>query len=73
MSKRSRKNRRIQRAAKGGNAVTVFFLNGLAREARNHSRVGAYGNLSVIRGVHMMVCIKSGRIIYGKLGGTAEV
>lgn len=56
----------IQRAAKGGNAVTELILNGLAREARNHSRVGAYGNLSVIRRVHMMVCIKSGRNIYGK-------
>jgi hypothetical protein len=55
----------MQRVAKGGNAITGLILNGLAREARNLSRVGAYGNLSVIRRVHMMVCIESGRFIYG--------
>ena len=33
-----------QRSADGGNAVTKVILNGLVREARNHLRVGAYGN-----------------------------
>lgn len=33
----------MQRVAKGGNAITGLILNGLAREARNHKRVGAYG------------------------------
>ena len=63
----------IQRAATGGNAVMETILNGLVREAQNQRRVGAYGNPSVINGMHMMVCNMRGCIIYIKPGGTAEV
>lgn len=45
----------------GGKAVAKIVLNGLAREARNRfPRVGAYGNLSVIRRVYMIVYTMSG-------------
>jgi len=43
MSKNSRNDFCMQRAAGGGKAVAKMIPNGLAREARNHRRVGAYG------------------------------
>ena len=38
-----------------------------------NSRVGAYGFLSVIKGMHMIVCLMRGRYSYDNMGGTAEV
>ncbi|MDF2543171.1 MAG: hypothetical protein K0S47_2889 [Herbinix sp.] len=58
----------------GGNAVTKVILNGLVREARNHSRVGAYGNpVRYQWGAYDGMQKEWMYLSYINMGGTAEV
>jgi len=55
------------------NAVTKVILNGLAREARNLRRVGAYGNpVRYQWGAYDGMQNERSYLTYGNPGGTAE-
>lgn len=57
----------------GGNAAAGIVLNGLAREARNLQRVGAYGySARYQENAYVSMQNKWARIC-ANLGGTAEV
>jgi hypothetical protein len=53
------------------NAAVKIILNGLVREARNHEKVGAYGDPARYQG-GVYVSIQNEWTFIVNLGGTAE-